>query len=242
MKICAAQTKPVKGDIQQNIENHRALIDLALAHNTNTIIFPELSLTGYEPTLAKELAVSPDDNQVNVFQTISDTNNLTIGVGLPTKNKTGLHISMLIFQPIAPRRIYSKKYLHADEEPFFASGPNFPTLPIQQMNTAIAICYELSVPQHAANAHQSGAEIYIASVAKTAVGLKHAHKRLADIARTYGMPVLLSNCVGPSDNFVSAGGTAVWNNQGTLLTQLDDANEGLLIYDTETQLTQTIQS
>ncbi len=234
MKVCMAQTKPIKGEIQHNIANHKRLIDLALAHGTNIIIFPELSLTGYEPSLAKELAIQPDNSQLDGFQVISNTHSLTIGVGMPTQSEAGLHISMVLFQPHAPRLTYSKKYLHADEEPFFVSGANFPSLPIQQINTAIAICYELSIPQHAADAHQSGAELYIASVAKTAAGLKQANKRLADIARTYNMPVLLANCVGPSDNFVSAGGTAVFSSQGTLLAQLDDSHEGILIYDTET--------
>jgi len=58
MKICVAQTRPVKGDIQSNIENHKKFIDLAVSGGADTIIFPELSLTGYEPELAKELATN----------------------------------------------------------------------------------------------------------------------------------------------------------------------------------------
>jgi predicted amidohydrolase len=49
MKICAAQTRPVRGDIQTNIDNHKKLIDLAVSNGADIIIFPELSLTGYEP-------------------------------------------------------------------------------------------------------------------------------------------------------------------------------------------------
>ena len=52
MKICAAQTRPVKGNIQQNIENHKKLINLAVVNGADIIIFPELSITGYEPELA----------------------------------------------------------------------------------------------------------------------------------------------------------------------------------------------
>ncbi len=47
MKICVAQTRPVKGDIQTNIDNHKRLIDLAISNGADTIIFPELSITGY---------------------------------------------------------------------------------------------------------------------------------------------------------------------------------------------------
>jgi predicted amidohydrolase len=235
MKFCVVQTKPVKGDIQANIADHKKWIEQAAAHNTDVIIFPELSLTGYEPTLAQELATTPDDERLDAFQNLSDIHQHTIGVGIPTRNETGLCISMVLFQPHKPRYAYSKKYLHADEEPFFVSGQNFPTLNINDTQTGLAICYELSIPAHAELAYQNGADVYIASVAKTAAGVNNANQRLADIARTYSMPVLMANCVGPSDNFVSAGGTAVWNDQGALLAQLDDTGTGFLIYDTETQ-------
>ncbi|HMC85327.1 MAG TPA: nitrilase-related carbon-nitrogen hydrolase, partial [Chitinophagaceae bacterium] len=72
MKICAAQIRPIKGDIQTNIENHKRLIELAFSYQAETIIFPELSLTGYEPALAKELAINENDSRLNEFQSMSD--------------------------------------------------------------------------------------------------------------------------------------------------------------------------
>ena len=237
MKACVAQTKPIKGDIQRNIEGHKKLIDLALSYGADAVIFPELSLTGYEPTLAKELATHQDDSRFDDFQKLSNTNQMIIGVGAPTKSNIGLGvcISMLLFQPHKPRQTYSKKYLHPDEEEFFISGQSFPSLKLNKANVAIAICYELSVPEHAEKAYDSGAEIYIASVAKSASGVDRATKRLADIADKYSMTVLMSNCVGPSDNFESAGTTSVWNHRGVLVGKLDDANEGIIIYDSDTQ-------
>ena len=68
MKICAAQTKPVKGDIQSNIDNHKKIIAMAVSNGADIIIFPELSLTGYEPELSKELATSQNDSRFDVFQ------------------------------------------------------------------------------------------------------------------------------------------------------------------------------
>ena len=235
MKICVVQTRPVKGDMQANIVDHIKFIDLALADGAEMIVFPELSLTGYEPTLAGALGIKSNDPRLDDFQTISDDKQVTIGVGMPTKNGVGECITMILFQPNQPRRTYSKKYLHADEEPFFVSGENFPVLPVHERQIGLAICYELSVAVHAETAVASGADVYLASVAKTAVGVEHASKRLANIARTYNMPVLMANCVGPSDNFVSAGKTAVWNKTGQLLAQLDDINAGYLIFDTDNE-------
>lgn len=235
MKICIAQTRPVRGDIKSNIVNHKKLIDLAVSNEADVIIFPELSLTGYEPTLAKDLATNENDHRFDDFQRISDGKNIIIGVGIPTNNENGLCISMILFQPTKPRQVYSKKYLHADEVPFFVSGPNITGIKIKETNVALAICYELSVPQHSEDAFKSGAEIYIASVAKTATGVEKAYKTLSDIAGKCSMMTLLSNSVGICEDGLCAGQSAVWNKKGLLVAQLDDSNEGVLIIDTETQ-------
>jgi predicted amidohydrolase len=235
MKICVAQIKPFKGDIQSNIDTHKKFIELAVLHKAAIIIFPELSLTGYEPKLAKELAFGLGDSRLDIFQKISDSNGITIGVGVPTKNSSGICISMVIFRPHEVRQMYSKKYLHADEEAFFISGQNFTCLYSDNTNIALAICYELSVLQHAEDAFKSGADIYIASVAKTAAGVDKAIKRLSGIAREYSMPVLMSNCVGQCDGDECRGKSSVWNNKGLLLGQLNDTDEGILIIDTGTQ-------
>ncbi len=235
MKVCVAQTRPIKGDIQSNIDNHKKLIDLAVSHGADAVIFPELSLTGYEPELSKELATNQDDSRFDDFQKISDTRQITIGVGVPTKNNTGICISMVLFQPHKTRQTYSKKYLHPDEEEFFISGQSSTGLIGNKTNIAPAICYELSVPEHAENAFKSGAEIYIASVAKSVDGVYKANKRLSDIANKYSMTVLMSNSVGQSGGMECAGKTSVWNNKGLLAGQLNDTNEGILILDTDTK-------
>ena len=235
MKICITQTNPIKGDIETNIARHKKFIELAVSNAADIIIFPELSLTGYEPSLAKELATDANDIRLNDFQIISDTHQISIGVGLPTKSNAGICISMIFFQPNKPRQVYSKKYLHADEEPFFVSGANISGIKIKEKNVALAICYELSVPQHSEDAFKSGAEIYIASVAKTATGVEKAFKTLSDTASKYSMTTLMSNSVGLCEDGLCAGQSAVWNNKGVLIAQLDNTSEGILIFDTETQ-------
>jgi predicted amidohydrolase len=231
MKLCIAQTRPVKGDIQANISNHKKLISLAIANGADFIIFPELSITGYEPTLAGELATHLNDSRFNDFQTLSDTGPITIGVGMPLKTTDGITISMVIFQPDQDRETYSKQYLHADEEPYFVSGRN--TIKLSG-NIAPAICYELSVPEHAEAAHKAGAEIYMASVVKTAAGTTKAIDTLAAIAKTYSMNVVMANCVGVCDGDICGGRSSVWNLQGELLGQMNDTDEGILIFDTDT--------
>lgn len=235
MKICVAQTKPIRGDVQSNIVRHQEIIEEVVSEGADTIVFPELSITGYEPKLAEELVTVQEDSRFDGFQGLSDTHQITIGVGMPINVDLGMCIGMVIFQPHRDRQTYFKKYLHVDEEPFFVGGQDSENMFGDKHNVALAICYELSVLEHAEYASKSGAEIYIASVAKFANGVKDAAVRLSEIAKTYSMTVLMSNCVGPADGGVCAGGTAIWNKQGVLVEQLDEVNEGFLIYDMDAE-------
>ena len=232
MKICAAQTKPVTGNIQANIENHLLFIGRAVSMGADAILFSELSLTGYEPTLAKKLATQADDSRLDVFQEISNKTGITICAGLPTVNGNSISISLIIFRTNTPRLVYSKKYLHPDEDEFFIPGKNFPSLTINETTIGIAICYELSIPDHSKDAYNNGSEIYIASVAKFAKGVENAVKTLSGIANKYSMPAMMVNAVGPADNGLCTGNSSVWDGKGNLIGQLDDSREGILIYDT----------
>jgi predicted amidohydrolase len=235
MKISVAQIRPTKGDIARNVLTHKTMIDLAITYKSDTLFFPELSLTGYEPELAKELAKNQDDKIFDDFQKISNDNNITIGIGVPTKANWGIQISMLIFQPNSPRQTYSKQQLHSDEFPYFVSGDNQIILTIKNKKIAPAICYESLQTSHSDKANQLGADIYVSSVAKSQNGIDKAINHYPTIAKKFSMPVLMSNCVGFCDNFQSVGKSSVWTKQGNLVGQLDDKQEGILIFDTETE-------
>ncbi len=235
MTIGIAQIQPIKGDIAANISRHKQFVELAASLGVSALFFPELSLTGYEPELAKSLAINPDDKRLDDFQHISDTKKMTIGLGVPTKAKQGIRISMIVFQPDQPRQTYSKQQLHSDEFPYFERGDGQIILTVENKKIAPAICYESLQPAHAAQAASLGAALYLASVAKSQNGLNKAMTHYPEMARSYAMPVLMSNCVGFCDNFLSVGGSAVWTKQGQLIGQLDDKQEGLLIFDTETE-------
>ncbi len=234
MKISVAQTRPIKGDIEANILNHRRLIDLAIAEEVNMIIFPELSITGYEPELCQDLATTQDDTRFDIFQEISDNQHITIGIGVPTRIDTGIRISTVIFQPNQPRQTYSKQHLHSSETPFFVAGNHHTFLSNNQV--ALAICYELSIPEHSANAYQLGANVYIASTVNSYNGVDKDLNILANIAKNYSMTVLMANCIGQTGEYNCAGKSSVWNKKGMLMGQMNDKHEGILIFDTKTEI------
>ncbi len=236
MKISIAQTKPIKGDISSNIVAHKKLINLAISYQADMIFFPELSITGYEPELAKELATNQEDERFNDFQQISNRKNIIIGIGMPTKSIEGILISMIIFQPNQARQTYSKQQLHADEIPFFVNGDKQTILTFDETKIAIGVCYESLQTDHAIKVNELGATIYIASVAKSKNGINKAQIHYPIIAKRFSMPVLMTNCVGYCDNFESIGNSSVWNNKGELVSQLNDTDEGMLIFDTKTEV------
>lgn len=235
MKICVAQTKPIKGDVSANIKAHIKLIELALALNADAIFFPELSLTGYEPKLAKKLATNQNDSRLDIFQETSDKNNIIISFGLPTANESIIRISMVVFQPNKPRQTYSKQQLHSDEFPYFDNGDEQLIIKTNSINIAPAICYESLQQSHSEIAFKLGANVYLASVAKPESGVEKAFEYYPKVAKQYSMPVLMANCVGFCDNFLSVGQSAVWTKKGKLVGQLDDKTEGILQFDTETE-------
>ena len=235
MKISVVQIRPIKGDVVANSEKHKKLIERAIFYKADALFFSELSLTGYEPELAKDLATTQDDKIFDNFQEISNNTNITIGLGMPIKTISGIQISMIIFQPQSFRQTYSKQELHSDEFPYFVSGEEQLIITVGNKKIAPAICYESLQTSHSDNAHKLGAEIYVASVAKSQSGIDKAMIHYPAVAKKFSIPVLISNCVGYCDDFESSGQSAIWTKRGELAAQLDSSSEGLLIFDTETE-------
>lgn len=238
MKISVCQYSPIRGDIEANTRSHLKLVDLAAAHGADLVIFPELSLTGYEPELAKDLALMPDDDRLKIFQDTSTGKRIHIGIGIPTPVEGGVAISLAIFHPDRQPTLYSKKYLHDDELPFFTSNETSPVIKIGDSRIALAICYELTVPAHAGHAFRVGADVYIASAVKSAKGTESALKRLSEIAREHSVPVFFANCIGETGGYDCPGKSSIWTSDGHLAGQLSEEKEGILVYDILTGETQ----
>ncbi|MEC7781880.1 MAG: carbon-nitrogen hydrolase family protein [Bacteroidota bacterium] len=242
MKICLAQIAPHRGNVQKNMEIHKKWIERAIHEQADLIAFPELSLTGYEPQKSKALAFSEHDERLDLFKQLSDTYKITIAIGVPTTSKTGIHISMFIFQPQQERKLYSKQHLHVDELPFFTPGTEQLIFKVSHTTIAPAICFDSLQKEHAENAFGLGAAIYLASVAKSETGMKKAYMHYPKIAKKHAFPVACVNNIGFCDNFYGAGQSAIWNGKGDLIAALSKDQEGLLLYDFENHSIRIIEA
>lgn len=232
MKLCAVQLASLKGDFPGNLQRHLVCIEQAAALGAELVVFPELSLTGYEPSVARQAALPVTSARLDPLQAACDRLGITVAVGLPLPTPDGIRIGMPIFCPEAPRQAYAKQRLHDDELPYFTPGDQALLLEVGEHRVAPAICYESMFMAHAAVARERGADLYLVSVAKTAKGIREGYAHYPEVARELGMPVLMANCVGPADTFIGAGGSAAWDSQGHLLASLDDHSEGLIVLDT----------
>ena len=151
MRICIAQTHSVKGEVGRNIRNHLNFVEQAIEHTCNLIVFPELSITNYEPSLAQQFATETDESIFQPFQELANNHGITIGIGAPTQAANGLHISMLFFRPNEERIIYSKQLLHADELPYFVGANNSSSFNMNGTNIGFGICYETLQLEHFLN-------------------------------------------------------------------------------------------
>lgn len=237
MKICITQSRSVKGNIPANVQNHIRFIEAADENGADAIFFPELSITGYEPTLAAKLSTSSSDSRFGIFQELSNQHSMVIGVGVPTPAEKGIYISLVVFQPNRAPAVYSKQNLHEDEVPYFVPGTNELMISLKGESIAPAICYESLLPKHSQKAFNAGAQLYMACVAKPLGGVQKAFAHFPLVAKQYDMNVLMANCVGYCDNFDSVGGSSVWNKKGELVAQLDGSHEGFIIFNTETDET-----
>jgi predicted amidohydrolase len=220
MKIALAQIQSFKGSLERTIAVHLAFIQKAIAEKADLILFPELSLTAYEPTLAKECALSIDDFRLNIFQELSEEHSIVICVGCPSKGDKLPKISLFIFQPLAPRCQYDKQLLHADELPYFEPGNSEVYFEVKGKKIAPAICYESMQVEHNKQALDAKADLYLVSVAKTKEGMQQAHAHFSRLSKAHKMAIAVCNSLGFCDGFQSSGSSACWNKNGELVGSL----------------------
>lgn len=228
MILASAQIHPHRGDIGKNIADHCALIHEAAQYDVDLILFPELSLTGYEREEAPFLAFLPKDSRLKPFRQLARQYQMIIVVGAPILDDDRLFIGAFIIHPNGRVEYYTKQYLHDGEEEFFQ--PSFEYNPVIHLNNEqaqVAICADISNPEHSKAAAQSS--IYLASIFYTPNGLPEAHTDLSTYAQQHQMNVLMANFCGESWGIDAAGQSAFWSNTGELIGQLDATTAGLLI-------------
>ncbi len=248
--LAVAQTCPVAGDVQANLEEHVRLARLAASEGARLVLFPELSLTGYELALADGLAFSENDPRLDPLLDVAASHNITLVVGAPVRLGPSLFIGAFILPPDRTKGIYTKHRLGAfsssascdsfdgivppAEATVFQPGDRNPLICLQDQVAAVAVCADIGRPAHAELAAERGADTYLASMFVIPSDFDGEIAKLSRYAVQYRMMTALANFGSPSGGLRSAGHSSIWSDTGELLVLLGVEGSGVAIV-TETQ-------
>jgi predicted amidohydrolase len=230
MILAAAQTKPKRADIDANLLDHYRLVKLASANGAQLIVFPELSITGYEREDAAQLAFTKNDSRLDYLKNLATENKITIIAGAPIRIESELFLGEFCIAPDDSVSIYTKQFLHTGEEVYYQPSFDYnPILEIENERISYAICADIDHSKHPENASKNNSSTYIASIFFSPNGIPQAHQSLQNYASQYKMNILMANFGGDSYGSPSGGRSAFWNNKGELIAQMRDSGSGLLI-------------
>jgi predicted amidohydrolase len=227
--LAAAQTRSVKGDVEANVRVHAECVRVAAEHGVHLVVFPELSLTGYEPELACGLILAPDDERLRELVEATRRHGLTVIAGAPiASGEDKPHLGALIFGPGTPL-VYAKQHLHPGEERHFTPGDRACVVDVKGVPVGVAICADISQASHPREAAAGGATLYVAGAVVTERGYATDAGLLRQYASRHRMAVALANHSAPTGAWVPAGKSAIWDESGQVVACADGTEEALVI-------------
>ena len=234
MSICiaAAQSPSIAGDIDANVRIHLRFIEAAQAEGVELLLFPELSLCGYELPLLRDCQLLQDDARLAPLRAAAVATGMRIIAGAPLGDGDDALpcIAAISFLPDGTTTVYRKQYLHPGEELYARPGPmGAHCQELHGQRYAQAICADAGHDRHAADAAAAGASIYLAGVLISEAGYAKDAAKLQRYAGDFGMGVLMANHAAPSGGYAVAGRSAWWQAGGTLKAEVPGPGNALLI-------------
>lgn len=228
--VAAAQIASIAGDVSKNIETHARAIRAAAQHGVRVLVFPELSLTGYEPTLAAALAFAPDDARLAPLVELARDHHLTAIVGAPLRAATPLpQLGAIALSDAGERSVYAKIHLHPGEEKHFSPGDTPLVLSRDPHKIGVAICADVTHTSHPRACAALGADIYAAGVCITHRGYDADAEFMKGHAARHRMLALMANHNRPTGGHDVAGKSAIWSPAGRRLAWADRSADALVI-------------
>ncbi|MDQ3918647.1 MAG: carbon-nitrogen hydrolase family protein [Acidobacteriota bacterium] len=240
--ISVAQTCPVGGDVQANLEEHLRLAELAGSEGAQVVVFPELSLTGYEIGLADALAFSEHDARLAPLIEAAASHSTTLVVVAPVRIGARLHIAAFVISPERTTTLYTKHRLGAfgesargdgvvppAEATVFEPGGRNPLVRFGGHLAALAICADIGRPSHPRRAADRGAKNYLASMFVIPSEFEGDAARLSAYAARHSLAVALANFGSPTGGLAAAGRSSIWSDTGRLVVRLSPSGAGIAV-------------
>jgi predicted amidohydrolase len=216
LSVAVAQPLCVPYDVAANAATHAAAIRAAAAR---VVVFPELSLTGYELDAP---AVTPRDPRLEpIVEACADTGALALA-GAPVPGEEGRpHIAMLAVDGAGAAVVYRKMWLGRAEARRFSAGAKPAVLAADDWRLGLAICKDTSVPQHASDTAALGMDVYLAGTVEHENEAAGQAERARQVATAHQVWVAVASFAGSAGSGYSraAGRSGIWAPDGAVTAQ-----------------------
>jgi predicted amidohydrolase len=211
LSLAVAQPPCVAFDVTANARAHA---DAVYAAGARVVIFPELSLTGYELTAP---VLDPGDERLRPLVVACAEMGTVALVGAPVAER---RIAKLAVSGDAVRVIYKKLYLGGAEPTRFLAGDGPAVFEVDGWRLGLAICKDAGVPEHAAATMALGCDMYVAATAKHPAEVALQDERARRTAVSYGVWTAVASFAGDTGEYAPAAGcSGIWRPDGTLVAR-----------------------
>lgn len=219
LRLAVAQPASALHDLRANVAAHAALV---LAAGAQVVVFPEMSLTGYDMAAA---AVSVDDLALAPLVAACLQTGTTALVGAPVQAEGVDFIAVLAVSSTGVTVAYRKMWLGEEEAGRFTAGPGPAVVTVGGWRLGLAVCRDTGVREHQLRTAALGVDAYLAGTAMLPQEQAEQDRRGSTIAAALGIPVALASFAGATGAgyHATAGCSAIWSSDGAVLTQLGEA-------------------
>ena len=222
LTLSAIQYTALDASIAANVREHIRLIEDAADHGARLVVFPGLSLTGYdlEGLADPERWVTAVDPRLAGLREICRRTGIIAVVGAPFREADGTpRLASLALQPGGEVEASFKVWLHGPEQQFFKPGDRPAVLDLDGWRIALAVGLDTARPAHAREAAEAGADIYAVSALYAAGEDHRLALHLGARAMDHRMFSVLANLGGTTEFGPSAGGSGFWGPDGLVIRQ-----------------------
>ncbi len=216
LTIAAVQPACTACDVSANARVHA---DTVRAAQARFVVFPELSLTGYELDAD---AVSPTDEALAPLVEACTAMGSVALVGAPVHGARGdLHVGMLSVSSSGVKMAYGKTWLGPAESTRFSPGDGPTAMDLDGWRLGLGICTDTGVAEHVAGVADLGIDIYVAGLAYLPEERRAHDARAVSIARHCQAFVVFASCAGPTGGGYdpAAGCSGIWSPAGTVIAR-----------------------
>ncbi len=234
MIVAAEQSCSLPGMVAANVDAHARLVRAAARQGAALVVFPELSLTGYELGRIGDPAcdVVPDDPRLGPLRLTCRESGTVAVVGAPVPvDGGGRFLAALVIGADGTVSVCAKTRLHGEETEHFLAGRQARVYSVAGVTVGLAVCADLADSGHAVESVSLGAQLYAVGALVSQAGYGADADHLVDRARTHRMPVVLANHGAPTGGWQPAGRSAVWDADGRLLAEAPVGGEHLVVAD-----------